>query len=87
MRHALKEEQNSPDIFLLVRGLVPRSPIIKISKPHANQNTALHLKLFKLFYYKKPVSLSVAAIFSLGLFAIEEADSLISRISEKSKCP
>lgn len=50
MQHSLEEEENSPDIYLLVKGLSSseKSYYKKMSKRHANQNTALHLKLFKL---------------------------------------
>jgi hypothetical protein len=50
MQHHLEEEENSPDIFQLVRGLSSseKSYYKKMSKRHANQNDALHLKLFKL---------------------------------------
>jgi hypothetical protein len=50
MQQRLEEEENSPDIFQLVRGLSgnEKSYYKKMSKRHANQNDALHLKLFKL---------------------------------------
>jgi hypothetical protein len=50
MQHDLEEETNSPDIYQLVRGLSSseKSYYKKMSKRHANQNAALHLKLFKL---------------------------------------
>ena len=50
MQRHLEEEENSSDIFQLVRGLSSgeKSYYKKMSKRHANQNDALHLKLFKL---------------------------------------
>jgi len=50
MQHNLKEEENNQDLFLLIRGLSrsEKSYYKKMSKRHANQNDALHLKLFKL---------------------------------------
>ena len=50
MQRHLEEEENSSDIFQLIRGLSSseKSYYKKMSKRHANQNDALHLKLFKL---------------------------------------
>jgi len=50
MSHHIKKEGNSPDIFLLVKGLTSseKSYYKKMSKRHADQNEALHLRLFKL---------------------------------------
>lgn len=50
MPHTLKEEGTSPDIFLLVKGLSSseKSYYKKMAKRHADQNGALHLKLFQL---------------------------------------
>jgi len=50
MHNYLEEEENTPDIYQLVRGLssTEKSYYKKMSKRHANQNEALHLRLFKL---------------------------------------
>jgi len=50
MHYNLKKEGNNPDIFLLVKGLSSseKSYYKKMSKRHADQNEALHLRLFKL---------------------------------------
>ena len=46
----MKEEGNSADIFLLIKGLSSseKSYYTKLAKRHSDQNTSLHLKLFKL---------------------------------------
>lgn len=46
----MKEEGNSSDIFLLIKGLSSseKSYYKKMAKRHSDQNTSLHLKLFKL---------------------------------------
>ncbi len=46
----MKEDGNSSDIFLLIKGLSSseKSYYKKMGKQHAGQNAALHLKLFKL---------------------------------------
>ena len=46
----MKEEGNSADIFLLIKGLSSseKSYYKKMSKRHSNQNSALHLMLFNL---------------------------------------
>ena len=49
MQHSLEEEENSSDIYQLVRGLSSSESLLQENvKRHANQNAALHLKLFKL---------------------------------------
>ena len=50
MQQNFEEEEYSGDIYQLVRGLssTEKSYYKKMSKRHANQNGALHLKLFKL---------------------------------------
>ena len=50
MQYSLKKEGNNPDIFLLVKGLSSseKSYYKKMGKRHADQNEALHLRLFKL---------------------------------------
>lgn len=50
MQHNFQMEENNTDIFLLIRGLSSseKSYYKKMSKRHANQNGALHLKLFQL---------------------------------------
>ena len=50
MQHHLEKKEKSADIFLLIKGLSSseKSYYKKMSKRHANQNTALHLKLFQL---------------------------------------
>jgi len=50
MNYNIKKEGYNPDIFLLVKGLTSseKSYYKKMSKRHADQNEALHLRLFKL---------------------------------------
>lgn len=50
MQYSLKKEGNNPDIFLLIKGLSSseKSYYKKMAKRHADQNEALHLRLFKL---------------------------------------
>ena len=51
----MKGEENIPSLLLLIQGLnsTEKSYYKKMSKRHADQNTALHLKLFKLIDEKK----------------------------------
>ncbi len=50
MQHLLQEEGGGSDIFLLIKGLSQgeKSYYKKMAKRHADQNSALHLRLFKL---------------------------------------
>ncbi|MEO8821833.1 MAG: hypothetical protein ABI267_08785 [Ginsengibacter sp.] len=51
----MKEEGNSTDIFTLIKGLssTEKSYYTKMAKRHADQNSSLHLKLFKLIDQSK----------------------------------
>ncbi|HEY5392915.1 MAG TPA: hypothetical protein VIJ57_12405 [Hanamia sp.] len=51
----MKVEENIPSLLLLIQGLnsTEKSYYKKMSKRHADRNTALHLKLFKLIDEKK----------------------------------
>ena len=88
----MKEEENIPSLLLLIQGLnsSEKSYYKKMSKRHADRNTALHLKLFKLIDESKIYddeqlcrTLKISKIHFSGLKMYLYKDILDSLIFEK----
>ncbi|HEY5369162.1 MAG TPA: hypothetical protein VIJ75_09235 [Hanamia sp.] len=88
----MKEEENIPSLFLLIQGLnsTEKSYYKKLSKRHADHNTSLHLKLFKLIDESKIYdeehlcrSLKISKIHFSGLKKYLYIDILDSIVFEK----